>query len=1206
MKQYRVEVLGPHGVRGGEGEVVAFPSGKPFAVLAYLAGTGDPASRDRLGQLFWPGSERRRQLQSVRQALWVIRRHLGEDVLVGNDPVGLDPARVSCDVRDLVAALDAGDVSRATVLWRGPPLADLDVADAAPFRAWVDDQTSRLQGRFLVLLTSAAAAAAEAGEWDAAVAWLDHAMRLEPYVLEHRLSRVDLLVRAGRDGEARRALAEARQRFADPEYAGELDRREAALGAPAPDAGAAEAEASPRAAFVGRSVELGRLNAAWATARRGDTRRALIRGPAGTGRTRLARELALRAERDGGAVAWVDVSPADRAMAWSTVATLVRRLLSMPGAAGVSDASDAILRRLVPSLARPGAQADPPTLPRGAPLADALADLVGAVAFEAPLLIVVDEAQWLDPRSWTLLGRVMEQLQADPVLFILTLCDDEMDRTARRSARWLAASPRAETVEVACLSVEDTAAWVASAVDLAGDEGDAVAADLWALTGGCPVLLAGAMEELAESGALVREGAAWRFIRRGPVTELLADGGRGLLRKRILSLSPDAQALLPVLAAARVPLSRRELETATGTGGARLGRAIEDGVRRRVLVRGGAGWVVASEPLAAAVLEMKPGRATGRRRRRRLTAVAAVAALVIAVVVGVLRTRGADPYGRGVIVLVSGDTVTELRPPSRAGGRWSVRTRPGAAPALQGRLLAPIRTTDEAFVWFAHVDAAGARFPVEVGPDGVREVARQPGRHVVMGDLSPDGRRVVYVVSASGGSGGAEVHVAPRRGGEGRPVLASAGVPSRPLWSRDGLLLAVPVWNSADSLHVVTPAGRVRSSYAFDWLGAVDWCRGGRLVVIARVAGVAGLHVVEPGGRPPRRVTEGVLPDSWVACSPGGGAALVLGVQDSVQAALLVDLETGDARRLPHPMGRETQVAWLPDRTPAVLVRLEVTATRHRLPVGAEARLEAMVVHSDGSRRNVHAEFASSDPGTAYVTPDGAVTGGRPGRATIVATYADTFRDSVEFVVDHSPRPVLWLSEDFADPDLRGRWQLYGQAGPAAASAGTALALAGGGVLLQPYVSGSGLTAELEYRLPQDSGEGMQIRFGLCGSARTLTEAEARAAAPGQAWDRRIAFAWSADGRGGSRHGEALALFGVDRAWVDVGDALLSGRWLHFAVQIHPDGHKSLVLDRRRVATSRLREPEHADREWRVCLRGAGDGAPVVVRNLRVWKGVVY
>jgi hypothetical protein len=48
------------------------------------------------------------------------------------------------------------------------------------------------------------------------------------------------------------------------------------------------------------------------------------------------------------------------------------------------------------------------------------------------------------------------------------------------------------------------------------------------------------------------------------------------------------------------------------------------------------------------------------------------------------------------------------------------------------------------------------------------------------------------------------------------------------------------------------------------------------------------------------------------------------------------------------------------------------------------------------------------------------------------------------------------------------------------------------------------------------------------------------------------------------------------------------------------------VLDRRRVATSRLREPEHADREWRVCLRGAGDGAPVLVRNLRVWKGVVY
>jgi AAA ATPase domain len=81
---------------------------------------------------------------------------------------------------------------------------------------------------------------------------------------------------------------------------GRAGRRAAAPPAPVAPGGPPPAPVPGR--LVGRRRELRRLEAAWADARAGRRRIVLVAGETGTGKTRLATELAALAERDAAAV----------------------------------------------------------------------------------------------------------------------------------------------------------------------------------------------------------------------------------------------------------------------------------------------------------------------------------------------------------------------------------------------------------------------------------------------------------------------------------------------------------------------------------------------------------------------------------------------------------------------------------------------------------------------------------------------------------------------------------------------------------------------------------------------------------------------------------------------------------------------------------------------------------------------------------------
>jgi DNA-binding SARP family transcriptional activator len=80
------------GESGRDGESIPFKHRKAIGLLAYLAVTGQPHSRDTLATLPWPDHDGSSARANLRRALSPLKRNLGNQALViDQDQVGLNP-----------------------------------------------------------------------------------------------------------------------------------------------------------------------------------------------------------------------------------------------------------------------------------------------------------------------------------------------------------------------------------------------------------------------------------------------------------------------------------------------------------------------------------------------------------------------------------------------------------------------------------------------------------------------------------------------------------------------------------------------------------------------------------------------------------------------------------------------------------------------------------------------------------------------------------------------------------------------------------------------------------------------------------------------------------------------------------------------------------------------------------------------------------
>src|SRR4029450_11245536 len=109
MARLSVGLLGGFQVRLDAG-AIALPTRKSQALLAYLAlPPGQAHPRDKLAALLWGGIRDESARTSLRQALFAIRKALGEAALrVDGATIALIPERVDVDAVSLAQAVANG------------------------------------------------------------------------------------------------------------------------------------------------------------------------------------------------------------------------------------------------------------------------------------------------------------------------------------------------------------------------------------------------------------------------------------------------------------------------------------------------------------------------------------------------------------------------------------------------------------------------------------------------------------------------------------------------------------------------------------------------------------------------------------------------------------------------------------------------------------------------------------------------------------------------------------------------------------------------------------------------------------------------------------------------------------------------------------------------------------------------------------------
>ncbi len=330
---WRIEMLG--GLRATrEGEVVSrFRSEAIGALLAYLAlHAGRAHPRLSLVELHWPDADLDKGRNNLRVALTHLRQRLeppgipmGAIITANRRTVRLNPAAVRTDAAEFEAAL-----ASAARAGSAPEREERLAAAAAGYAgellpgngtAWVLPERQRLLEAYVGAVTELARQREQVGDLTGAVKWARRAVTAEPLEEEAQHDLIRLLVAGKRWDAARAQFADLRERL-EREAGVEPAARTRALVAGLEGRGSPERSPRSRPAvppvtpdgrpdprpavetrarlplqftrFFGREAEVAWLGEALERQEPSVPRLVTLTGPGGTGKTRVAVEVAER------------------------------------------------------------------------------------------------------------------------------------------------------------------------------------------------------------------------------------------------------------------------------------------------------------------------------------------------------------------------------------------------------------------------------------------------------------------------------------------------------------------------------------------------------------------------------------------------------------------------------------------------------------------------------------------------------------------------------------------------------------------------------------------------------------------------------------------------------------------------------------------------------------------------------------------------
>jgi|GEM_PF-2451956 len=291
-----------------------------------------------------------------------------------------------------------------------------------------------------------------------------------------------------------------------------------------------------QAPFVGRTGVMAQLEALLESTASGQGRLCIVQGVAGIGKTRVALEVSQNATRLGFQVHGGRSLPDGGSPSFWPWIQILR---SMQRQSQLTEAGE--LRVALEDLAQPKVRND-------ADLASArderaarfwLIDnivhfLLGAGSQTAPLLLCLDDVQWADEGTMSLLSQLAPELANNRVLVLLT---ERMQNGQPRAGKLARIALDAERFELGALTTNEVGAFIARSADVSSAPG-ALAQAVHAATNGTPLFVQETVREL------LRQHGQTRLPHLDPALVKLPASTKDVLRVGFNALDNEARALL--------------------------------------------------------------------------------------------------------------------------------------------------------------------------------------------------------------------------------------------------------------------------------------------------------------------------------------------------------------------------------------------------------------------------------------------------------------------------------------------------------------------------------------------------------------------------------------------------------------------------------------------------------------------------------------
>lgn len=601
---------------------------KHLALLVYLARSPRRGrTREHLVGLLWSDRDEKQARHSLSEALRVFRRVMGDaHVHADVDQIRLDADAVTLDCDQFAELYARGDWAGAAALVEGEFLEGLAIPHANEFESWLGAERATWRTQGVEALVKHAEALLAHGDAAAAARVAARALAVD--------AASEVAARA-----AMRAYALAGDRAAALRVADDLTGalREQLGAAPAPETGrlverirearvgrrvlAAPGAARPRPPVLGRDRELATLAAAWERAKHGAGQVVIVEGEPGEGKTRLIDELTTRARLEDATVAAARAVPADRDQPWSALAGLIAAGLGeAPGLAGAAPGALAALAALVPDLGTRFRASGPPLPP-----ADAVSAVTVAAALERPLMLALDDAQWIDDATLAALPALARDTARRPVLLLFGAARGSPDSARLEDLKaWVGRDLAGAVVRLGRLDATALAALAAWALpSYAAADAERLARRLERDSAGIPLLAVAMLEAVASGFRLAPEAPAWPTPKRTLVDSLPSDLPPAVVAvvcQRFRQLATPARQVLGAAAALGERVDAAALSRATGLDRSTVHEALDLLEWERWLLADPRGYVFAAPIERSILLQEMITAGQARRYRENRTA----------------------------------------------------------------------------------------------------------------------------------------------------------------------------------------------------------------------------------------------------------------------------------------------------------------------------------------------------------------------------------------------------------------------------------------------------------------------------------------------------------------------------------------------------------------------------------------------------------